>query len=134
MHDAPEIDVQQPLPGITAFPRLAGIVADAGIVHQHRNRTERTVGEVREPVDFVGLGDVGGDRENGIVPGNDGDRLPGLVEAHAAYVGKHGLHAHGREALRGGQAYAAGATGDDGDIAGGESGQGGLDFGVAGHG
>ena len=48
VHDAPEVDVDQLLPGVEIFPRLAGIVADAGIVHQERNLAEFFVSLVGE--------------------------------------------------------------------------------------
>ncbi len=124
VHDAPEIDVDQLLPGVEIFPRLAGIVADAGIVHQERDLAEFFVGLV-------------GERRRGSPASTRRRRqrapcrrcrqhqrrpLPAASERGAFAVGDHDIHASAGEAFRGRQPDAACASGDDGRAARGEGG------------
>ena len=132
MHDTPEIDVDERLPGVEILPGLSGVVADAGIVHQEGNAAETRIGGVREAGEIIGLGDIAGDGQNlaGVASCRcDFDR--GGIEGRASTVSEHDLHAESGKAMRGCQPDAAGTAGDDGDAAGGQGGKGGLD--VSGH-
>ena len=94
-----------------------------GVVHQQRDLAEGGVGPLLEALDLLAPADVGRHGQHvrpARRPARDQGR--GGVERGGVHVGHDDPHAEGGEALRGGEADAAGGAGDHGDAAGGEGG------------
>ena len=121
--DAPQVDAEHALPALVMLERAAAI-ADAGIVHQHRDLAEALVGGLLQALHVLHHADVGRNRAHvGLAAlGEGGDGISRLVQGRALEVGQHDLHAGSGERAGGGKADAGGAAGDDRDPAGSDGG------------